>query len=327
MSRRSRRAFTLIELLVVIAIIAILLGILLPVLGNARKAARKTKDATNLRSVVQGMSAWAGNSDGEFPRPSGLDLANATIAPASGDAPLVKDNTGNILSVLIFNGLLDPRQARSPVETNENIVVDEGYQRESAERADGNDKEKALWDPGFAGFPGEQTGWRGVPRAGRRSAAQGNSSYALASPFGAREEQWKTSFNTEAVIAGNRGPRYLQTGIGTWELRPNAQGVGSKTLSFYAPDTSWDGHLAFGDGRVEFFTEANPGQLKVSFPEGPDGSFADMVFANENDNTGQAAGPDEDRPGRWKNAYLRAYSNVQATASDAGDPKVSLFFD
>ena len=56
-SKGQRRwAFTLVELLVVIAIIGVLTAILLPAVGAARDAARRTQNLNNLRSIGQAIS-------------------------------------------------------------------------------------------------------------------------------------------------------------------------------------------------------------------------------------------------------------------------------
>ena len=59
MDRADRRGFTLIELLVVIAIIALLIGILLPALGEARRVAKGTICQTNLNQFGRGMASYA----------------------------------------------------------------------------------------------------------------------------------------------------------------------------------------------------------------------------------------------------------------------------
>ena len=72
-----RKAFTLIELLVVISIIALLIAILLPALGAARRSARDLSCLTNLRQLGMVMNQYAYDHHCDDLNPGGVTVYNA----------------------------------------------------------------------------------------------------------------------------------------------------------------------------------------------------------------------------------------------------------
>jgi prepilin-type processing-associated H-X9-DG protein/prepilin-type N-terminal cleavage/methylation domain-containing protein len=73
--RHPAAAFTLVELLVVIAIIALLIGILLPVLGAAKEAAKAGVCRSNIRQIAIANTTYAVDNH-EFLVPASFDIAN-----------------------------------------------------------------------------------------------------------------------------------------------------------------------------------------------------------------------------------------------------------
>ncbi|HAI10487.1 MAG TPA: hypothetical protein DCM28_02205 [Phycisphaerales bacterium] len=63
----KKRAFTLIELLVVISIIALLIGILLPALGAARRTARQMQNSTQIRGIHSGLVLFSQGNNTYYP--------------------------------------------------------------------------------------------------------------------------------------------------------------------------------------------------------------------------------------------------------------------
>jgi len=62
-----KRGFTLIELLVVISIIALLMGILLPVMGQARFQAKVVAVNAELRGIGMALEAYSFDNDDKYP--------------------------------------------------------------------------------------------------------------------------------------------------------------------------------------------------------------------------------------------------------------------
>ena len=89
--KNIRRAFTLIELLVVIAIIAILAAILFPVFAQAKVAAKKASDISNLKQIGIAANMYATDSDDLIPNMPVYDEETESYIFAAKVMPYVKN--------------------------------------------------------------------------------------------------------------------------------------------------------------------------------------------------------------------------------------------
>lgn len=98
-ARRGRRSrgFTLIELLVVISVIAMLLAIVLPALQHAKRSARRTACASNLKQIGVAFRSYANDNDDLLPvannLPSqigGIAISEALATEVGGDLRVFK---------------------------------------------------------------------------------------------------------------------------------------------------------------------------------------------------------------------------------------------
>ena len=116
LNANKRRGFTLIELLVVIAVIALLIAILLPALGKARKSAWQMVSLQNLAQIGRGVGQYQNEWKSYMPQFANWGQLNGRYiwAGAGERIPQNQSTTGWISTWLAFGKNCDPYWATAP---------------------------------------------------------------------------------------------------------------------------------------------------------------------------------------------------------------------
>jgi prepilin-type N-terminal cleavage/methylation domain-containing protein len=335
-SNSKRRGFTLIELLVVISIIALLIGILLPAIGRARKNAQKLVDSSNQRQIVTGLTTYASTNRDRYPLASRVDSDNHT--EEEGDNPGQKNRTGAIFSILIWSGNINEDVCISPAERNVSIVRDSDFHFAFSSDANingytGEKIERAVYDFTFRGIPKKSD--ETAPVVGGFEG--GNFSYAHPPFAGNRLNGWKNTFSSKQAVLSSRGPIYttdsaatatvqdnFQMSPGTgeeWELPEGTEGKQSNATLMFGSRGKWSGNVAFNDVHVISAQEPDPTELVFNDfadntnPTRPDNMFVDET--NESDS-------EEDWFERY-NVWMRMWGEgIDTTDQDVTSSTVAI---
>ncbi|MEX0774494.1 MAG: type II secretion system protein [Phycisphaeraceae bacterium] len=260
-----KRAFTLIELLVVISIIALLIGILLPALGAARRTARQMQNSTQVRGINQGCILYAQGNSEWYPGVNGSTggvTANgvsslATSSSAWGYAANSGATVTTRIAILLNGNYFTPEYAISPSETVTAIAK-----------------------------PVSGTALTAC------SATAGCTSYAMLDidTTGNRLQEWKATTNTQGAVVSDRGKTAGAAGTaGAQGALPYASiHVSSGGLATGNNGADWRGSVGWNDNHVEFMTTANMTATKYGSTTNTPATTAagDNLFTNEADGSG-----------------------------------------
>ncbi len=247
-STKPSHAFTLIELLVVIAIIALLIGILLPALGSARKQAKTAVAGSRLQQLGLGVQMYLNDYDDMLPQ--------YMVPGFDGELTVIGALFGGKKGELPFLGIDEVGAERRPLN---NYVISHDVPPDDADTNVELEPFESPLDKGAENIP-----FPGYERTDSFYDLLG-ASYTL-NDHALDDNQLGDDYPTLVPRGGGRMPPVLDT-TKTWVLAEHPiynYDDGGNRESFWYDSRTVEASLAFLDGHVMTRATVPEGQVQTT---------------------------------------------------------------